>query len=463
MMVDCHSARFIWVAAYTILSIPFMPSHAGEAAVRCAVEAEEVVTRYASPNNGAGPLWCYGSPLVVRRGEDVFISTMETGENVPPLLNTRWQLWRRSASGWTMEQHEANYRQREPCPIVIGRQGAVFLSVNPSVEPAGATQGRCEPQVLEFDPNAPTRPATVHMPVWAQGTHFTEHSYRGFASDGGTGELLLLNINARSSEQFVSYWDGKGPWQARGTIRFPIRACYPQIALHDGAAHVMAIGDIVEPVAEWKATKYERLKRDWDYVFRRLFYATAPDMRQAGFRPPIEIDSVESTCGHILNLDLHVDEEGSVHLLYLKRPFQYDFMRDKYFPGRPMQAILEHVVVRDGQVQSRRTLVQATEGNDGLQPEYARFHAGPNGRLFVILAGTSIEGARRTFGNFIGQIPPNGGTIAFQRLDLRHPFHTFFTNTARGGSIPSNTIDLYGIADDNPNLRYARLQIQGTP
>lgn len=68
-----------------------------DAGLRCRVEVEEVVTRYAPANNGAGPLWCYGSPFIARRGNDVFLSAIGTGEKVPPLLNTRWQLWVRSS------------------------------------------------------------------------------------------------------------------------------------------------------------------------------------------------------------------------------------------------------------------------------------------------------------------------------------------------------------------------------
>jgi len=52
-----------------------------------------------------------------RRGNDVFLSVIETGEKVPPLLDTRWQLWVRSAAGWRLLQHEQEYRQREPCTI----------------------------------------------------------------------------------------------------------------------------------------------------------------------------------------------------------------------------------------------------------------------------------------------------------------------------------------------------------
>ena len=53
----------------------------------------------AAPDNGAGPLWCYGAPLVVRQGERVFVSVMETGEGVPPLSNTRWRLFEREEKG----------------------------------------------------------------------------------------------------------------------------------------------------------------------------------------------------------------------------------------------------------------------------------------------------------------------------------------------------------------------------
>ena len=455
-------------AAILLAAYPLYVSHAspsaqisrGDEAPRCAVEVEEGVTRYAPANNGAGPLWCYGSALVVRHNDDVYVSAIETGEQVPPLLNTRWQLWHRSRAGWSLARHEDEYRQREPCPIATFAPGPVFLSVNPSVEPAGATHGRCEPRILEFDPNHLGEPPREHKPDWAEGSRFTEHSYRGFAADGVRRELLLLNINAETGAQFVSHCDSEGRWHARGKIAFPIRACYPQVALRQGAGHVMAIGDIVEPVEEWKKLKYERLKNSWDYVFRRLFYTWTPDIGQVAFRPPLEVDTVEQTCGHILNLDLHVDGAGAAHLLYLKRPFQYDFIRDKYFPGQSMAVSLEYVVVQDGQVRSRTTLAALTQGEEGLEPSYARFHTSTGGDLYVVLAGTIVSGGGRTFGNFLGRIASDGSMPQFGRIALEHPFRTFFTNTTRAGSKPSDQIDLFGIADDNLALRYARLRLE---
>ena len=427
---------------------------------RLKVEAEEIVTRYTPANNGAGPMWCYGSTVIARQDDDVYLSVIETGKDVPPLCNTRWQLWRRSSDGWRMEQREREFRQREPCPIAVFQQGPVFLSVNPSTEPAGTKYGPCKPLVLEFDPANLNEPATTHEPMWANGTYFTDHSYRGFAADGANGELLLLNINARTSEQFVSYRDSRGQWHQKGTITFPIRACYPQVALRDGSAHVMAIGDIVEPVAEWQKLKFEKLNRKWDYVFRRLFYTYTDNIRSTGFCSPIEIDTVEQTCGHISNLDLYVDETHAAHLLYLKRPHQYGFIRDKYFPGQPMTAHLEYVVVKNGKIVASKTLAETPSGAAGIEPSFGRFHISSGEKLYVLVAGTVIEQGQRIFGNNVGRAGADGNRPKFERIELKHPFHSFFTNTPRGGSLPSDVIDLFGIADDHPNLRYARIRIE---
>jgi len=454
---------FPWViicCLYCFSTIFTTDADGKEQGVRCAVEVEEVVTRHTPANNGAGPMWCYGSTVIARQGSDVFLSVIETGEDVPLLCNTCWQLWHRSAYGWKLAQAEKEYRQREPCPLAVFQGGSVFLSVNPSTEPAGTKYGPCRPLVLEFDPANLTGPAKTHQPAWADSSYFTDHSYRGFAADGTNGELLLLNINARTSEQFVSYRNSNGKWHEKGTITFPVRSCYPQVALWDGSAHVMAIGDIVEPVKEWQKLKFEKLKRKWDYVFRRLFYTYTKNIRTAGFYAPIEIDTVEKTGGHIRNLDLYIDETGAAHLLYLKQPHQYDFIRDKYFPGQAMTACLEHVIVKEGKVLSRRTLAKKPGGPTDFEPSFGRFHISGAGELYVIAAGTNIEKGQRTYGNFLGRISQGKNKPKFERIELKHPFGNFFTNTTRGGSKPSDIIDIFGIANDNPNLRYARIHIE---
>lgn len=442
---------------------PFQPPTAivepRQQTLRCSVEVEEVVTDYAAANNGAGPLWCYGSTVIARLGDDVFLSVIETGKNIPLLCNTRWQLWHRSDAGWNIAQQEENYRQREPCPIAVSPAGRVLLSVNPSTEPPGTQYGPCRPEVLEFDADEASALPKTHLPSWSSKAYFTDHSYRGFAADRDKGEILLVNIDARTGEQFVSYCDSTGNWHPAGAVTFPIRSCYPQVALHNRSAHIMAIGDIVEPVEKWRKLKFEKLNSQWDYVFRRLFYTFTPDVAAEPFSAVVEIDSVEDTCGHIQNLDMHVDAAGDAHLLYLKRPFQHTFIRDEYFPGRPMTSHLEYVVVREGRVIRRQTLVETPQNNKGIEPSFARFHVASDDRLFAVLAGTAINDGQGKFANWVMPVQAREASARPVPLALEHPFRSFFTNTPRGGSQPSDIADLFGIADDNPNLRYARIRI----
>ena len=421
------------------------------------VEAEEIVTMCASPNNGAGPFWCYGAPLVIRWENDVFVCAMETGEDVEPLCNTRWRLFRKRGDGsWEMVHADDDFRQREPCPLVSFSNGRIFLSVNPSTQPPGTKYGPCDPHLLEFSASESEKPGVPVHPVWEEDTSFTDHSYRGMASDGERGEILLLNIHSRGGEQYWSFRDANGKWAAHGSIRFPIRSCYPQVALKNGAGHVLAIGDIVEPVEEWRTYKFEQSGRSWDYVFRRLFYTYTPDITKTGFVEPIEIDDLEATSGHITNLDLWIDGEGSAHILYLKRLVQSTKMRDRFFPDVPLTTSLEYVVMQGRDVVKRSTLFKGGEGASSEVPGYARFHVASDGRLFVIYycSGSDADG-NGISENRLLQI----GDSKPVTIPLQEPFRMFFTATERGGSAPSDIIDLFGPGHDQ-TLRYARIRLE---
>jgi len=450
------------VSTFSFLFLVVIPVAPGMA--EPVVEVEEIVTQYAPANNGAGPMWCFGSTCVVRHGDDVYVSAIETGKDVPPLCNCRWQLWRRSLGGWKLVQHEENYRQREPCPIGIFHGGPLFLSVNPSTEPPGVKYGPCHPQVLEFDSRDLGGPFKTHEPVWAEGTTFTDHSYRGFAADGAGRELLLLNINAKTSKQFVSYRDRQGTWRQKGTITFPIRACYPQVALCNHSAHVLAIGDIVEPNEEWRELKRQKTGAKWDYVFRRLFYTYTPDIRSIPFIEPIEVASAEKTGGHVWNLDLHVDADNAAHLLYTREPYANAHVHEAYFPDEPRTKHLEYAIVKNGKVISRRVLVERVTDTDRVTPGWGRFHVTPDEELYFILAGTLTDAKGRvTQANFIARIGSPANPPELHRLALKHPFQgalSFFAATPRGGSKPSEVIDLLGATDEPNTLRYARIRLK---
>jgi len=77
----------------------------------------------------------------------------------------------------------------------------------------------------------------------------------------------------------------------------------------------------------------------------------------------------------------------------------------------------------------------------------------------VVLAGTQTKADKRVFGNYVGRIAAGSERPEFIRLGLRNAFRTFLTNTPRAGSKPSDIIDLFGLAGDGPNLRYARIRL----
>ena len=443
-------------SSFAVLSgaalITFMLACVSTQAETVKVLREDVVTRFSAANNGATPMWCYGAPLIAHDGDDVYVSVIETGAGVPPLCNTRWQIWKKSDTSWQLIATESEYKQREPCPLVLlpGRQ--LFLSANPSLTKPGTRYRACLPTVFRMVDGE--RMIRTESPRWSAAANFNDHSYRGIAADRERGELLLLNIDTKTGEQYVSQRDARGRWEPRGKIVFPIRSAYPQVALRNGAAHVMAIGDIREPNKAWQQLKREVLKKEWDYVFRRLFYTSTPDISRFQFSPPVEIDSVEETAGHIANLDLFVDAGGNAHLLYLRKPHQHAFLRDRYFPGQPITSELVYAIVARNQVVTKEVLL-ATDSNDGAtrEPTFARFHVGPKERLYVVYATKE----NRLMANWL--LPLSRRSEATPIM-LDWPFQRFFTSTPRGGSEFSDEIHLFGTSDDIPNLRYAAVRVQ---
>ena len=417
----------------------------------CDVAAEEVVYAFTPPNNGAGPLWCYGCTQVVRTSEGrLFASQMETGEGVPLLCNTRWRLLERSKTGWSLLAEPPGYRQREPAPLTTV-DGDIFLSVNDSTEPPGTEYGPCHPHVLRFSPDsADPRPLE---PRWDRETYFTDHSYRGFAADREARRLLLFNIDAETSIQHWCLMEPEGRVLANGAVTFPIRACYPQAAVKDQEGHILAISDIVEPVEKWQAYKFEQTGRKGDYVFRILYYAWAPNLLAGVYLPPIEIANVDDTAGHIRNEDLWIAPAGEAYVLYTERETSSAMIRDRFFPGKSTGSSLKLAIVKKGAVVERRTLVEASEQTHAGG---ARFHELPDGRVVAV---AYIAGAQP--GNYLLPVYPASDAWEPVPIPLEQTFTLFCLAGPRSGSPPSNTIDLFGhTAETADSLCYAQITLR---
>lgn len=439
------------------------------------VGVEESIAPYEDWNNGAGPLWCFGSRTIVRDGDTVFAVVPELSQDVPPLCCTRWRLFRRGPNGpWECVNVGAAFDEREPCPLALLPGGRLLLSANPAVQarpplPDGRIPQVCEPRILVFDAAAPDQPPEVVRPVWDGDYHFTEHTYRALAVDPVTGYWAIfyqVPIEGHYSLAW-SYYDAECRPVAQGVLHFPMRGCYQQVVLRNHAVHVFAVSDEIEPVDEWRAYKREVTGKDWDYDFRQLFYTWTPDIRVHAFSSPFTVVSRDETAGHTHNVDLWVDAAGDAHLLFVDRNIWHPYMRDRFFPGIPTTIALKTVRMHDGRVAQRRTLLETEEDMNALRaadagrnrpalmkgaaPGVAGFHATGDGRLFVL---GYQSGGGGPAGLWIRQAAPELSEPV--PIPLSEPLPNFFAANARTGTAESDVVDVYGLATGSRDIRYVQ-------
>jgi hypothetical protein len=446
----------VWIVTVTARSLALSP--------KPIVEIEEDVYSFASADNGAGPMWTHGNTCIVRIGEAVFASGLETLPEIQPLNNVRWLLFKRGANGWDRVAVSST-RTREPCPLACFPDSRLFLSDNPTLTPIDTYGGPAKPVILAYTPSGPFADPCALAPVWDGEPAFTEHSYRSFAADGATREWVLFqNIGYGHAEW--SFLDRQGQWAARGKLKWPwggayakpqpIRLCYPNVALKDRQVYFCGVSDIIEPNPEWRQYKKEITGRDWDYDFRRLFFTWSDDIRTGRFHEWVEVSSRESTCGWIFPCDLWVAGDGRVHLLWSERALDTR-LRETFFPDEKQTHALNYAVVEAGQVVLRRSLQIGGEGMSDEIPGRGRFHVTDAGRLIVFYYVSGPKGSE----NRIMELHPDGSQSPAIRVDLKHPFTSMYTATWRAGCKPSKTLDVYGqCAGKERIICYARIKVE---
>lgn len=423
------------------------------------VVVEEDIYTFEAANNGAGPLWCHGSTIVARWKDGLYVVVLETLEDHVPLNNCRWVLYHRDQSGWQRVHADDTGRTREPSPLVILDDGQLVVSANPTLTDEGAYSGPARPMAFVFDGDNPRGAHRVEYPAWREMPAFSEHSYRTVVADAQAGQVLYMQ-NVGYDSAHMSLRDRTGAWRGIGQIVWPrgdeyedpqpLRLCYPNVVLRGGSAHFLGVGDIVEPVAAWREEKFRQSGREWDYVFRRLFYATTPDMANAPFGPWVELVNLDATAGAVRSGDIHVDDSGLVHVLWSQTNADAR-LRSTFFPDVEIEHALFYATLRDGQVVSRVPLAKAGEGGPPV-PQVARFHHTPDGRVFVL---ASFAGVLR-----LGRLYE--GRVDWRDVPLERPLvGTFVTATQRAGNAPSNQIDIVGqVAGQDRTLSYAQIRVK---
>lgn len=438
--------------------------------IQAKVEVEEDLYVCGDANNGAGPMWCFGSTSLARVGDEVVAAGLEAVPGAIPLHNARWKLFHRTNKGPSRLVHtDTKDRTREPSPLGVFNDGRVFVTANPTLAPADAYSGPAEPRVYEFDVRKLDAPPKVHVTPWSEKVAFTEHSYRSFAADGVNREFICIN-NYGMDRAYWSLFDREGKWSARGRIAWPwgaeyakpepIRVCYPNVALHNRELHIFGVSDIIEPNPEWLDFKFKLTNQKWDYDFRRMFHAWSPDITKEPLRPWVEVASRETTAGQTLPCDIHLGKDGTLHTMWYERSIDTR-LREKFFPTAKLTHQLNYAQVRDGKVLRRAALIESGEGvTNRDQPEWGRFHPLPDGRL-TVFASVAVQGNGNHHENRILELNADGTIRSSAKVAFDHPFSArTFTATPRGGSALTPKLDLLGPVDARPDTyRYARVQV----
>jgi hypothetical protein len=473
-----------------MLLLLFAPSLWGDdrsAKLQPVVEIEEEVYQYVPADNGAGPTWCSGAPALVRWGEVLFAPGLETLPDVPPLHNVRWTLWKRDATGWELQQVDPVERTREPCPLVGFPNGRLLMSVNPTLvtDPQRRT-GPARPELLEFHAADPKTPPKTLSPAWDGEPPFSEHTYRFFAADAATGEAIMLNqIGYTHKEWALLKRDGS--WAAGRLMNIPSREGdihayvpghnlhrfnYGSVVLRDRAVYVTGCVSY----ANWDRAGEKELEKILEGQSarnrlgslanrRRMMFTWTPDITTTPFSEWLEVGSTMSNGGWLFPGDLWVAPDGAAHILWYEGPMDRR-LRNEYFPDIKLTHAIQHAVVRDGRVSHRATLIEGGEGLGSQIPQsiQPRFQITPDNRLFAwyYVSGTDEQG-QRVSENRLVELLADGTTGTPAVLPLKHPMRMAFTATPRGGSAPSDILDLFGIRASGPSatLCYARVRLFG--
>jgi hypothetical protein len=456
------------------------------AALKPVVEVEEEVYRYVPADNGASPTWCFGAPILVRMGETLFASGLETMPDAKPLHNVRWMLFRRDANGWELQQVDPTGRTREPCPLVGLPSGRIVMSVNPTLVTDPERQaGPARPELLEFKAADPKAPPKTLLPAWDGEPQFTEHTYRLFGADAATGEVILLN-NVGYSQKEWALLKRDGTWAIGRLMNVPSREGdihayvpgykyhrfnYGSVVLAGRAAYVTGCVSY----ANWDRAGEKELETILAGQTarnrlgslanrRRMMFAWTPDITATPFSPWLEVGSTMDTGGWLFPGDLWVSPDGMSHIVWYEGSMDRR-LRDEQFPDVKLTHAIKHALVRDGRVVHRATLMEGGEGLGSEVPQsiQPRFHITPNNRLFVLyyVAGADRQG-NRISENRLLELLPDGTPGTPTVLPLAHPFRVAFTATPRGGSPPSAVLDLFGSRADGPpsTLCYARVRLE---
>jgi hypothetical protein len=154
-----------------------------------------------------------------------------------------------------------------------------------------------------------------------------------------------------------------------------------------------------------------------------------------------------------------IARDGLVHILWTERSLD-ERLQEKFFPEEKQDHALNYAVIKDGKVIVRRPVLSTQSKNSTLIPGRGRFHRSADNRLFIFYYAIHEADDKKSTGeNYLVEVINDYSMGIPVKLDLQVPLSSFFTASIRGGTAPSDIIDILG--DDGQNtMRYVKIRIK---
>ncbi|MCZ6634788.1 MAG: hypothetical protein O7G87_15410 [bacterium] len=260
------------------------------------------------------PFWEYHQSIIVRHGDRVYVTIMETLEAGFSSFQKQWTLYERTEDGWQKRYSSLpNQRLNQPPLLLADRQNTLHVFAWPEGVLThfmfDMTEGLFNPAVGSPEPG------------------FTEFWPWLGGSINASGDILTVIVTAGDPRLHYLFREATTQAWTPGTVlTFPDRLesptgfdrhTFPFVIMNGREVHIFSAQDIEDPVKIAEGASYT-------FSSRRLDYYYSPDILKEPFQT-VPVANIENTRGWLHNDDMLLDRSGTIHILYWIQRIQSDF------------------------------------------------------------------------------------------------------------------------------------------
>jgi hypothetical protein len=275
-------------------------------------------------------MWCHGNTCLVRLGDDVFASGLETLQDYAPLNNCRWTLFQREPGGWQFASRpKGPHSGTLSAGLLLRRAGADVGQPDADDRPESPRRpgSARDPEVRRR--RRPKAPYKTLLPQWSNSPRSPSTLTAASPPTASTGNwsssrtsatrTVLLGVSRparkmdhRQADVVASRGSLQGALRRHGDARE-----LPERGLEgSGRAFPGQLG--LRPVGA--DARRGRLATPVGPAVPETLLHLVGRHCSGEFSDWVEIDNCYTTGGWLFSCDLHVAADGDVHMLWHENP-----------------------------------------------------------------------------------------------------------------------------------------------